>query len=198
MSTKPYLKMFYDLETTGLSYKKHCIHNMSGFICSDDRIVEVFDFYFQPHPKALIDPIALQKGNVSEELIRSYRPQNEVFYEFRKMLNRYTDRFDKETKIILVGFNNRKFDDFFLQTLFSLNADDAGFISYFYPETLDVMVLAGEYLQRRRRGMKNFKLKTVAKELGLLVEEEKLHKSAYDTELTYQMYNIVTRRQIEI
>jgi DNA polymerase-3 subunit epsilon len=36
--------------------------------------------------------------------------------------------------------------------------------------------------------MENFKLKTVAQEMGIEVDESKLHDAKYDLELTYQIY----------
>lgn len=46
--------------------------------------------------------------------------------------------------------------------------------------------------------MPNFKLKTVAKELGLDVEDDKLHDARYDVLLTRDIYRIVTNLDIEL
>ena len=59
-------------------------------------------------------------------------------------------------------------------------------------------VLASQYLLKRRASMPSFKLKRVAKELGIVVEEESLHDAYYDVKLTRQIYRIVTGLQVEI
>lgn len=40
----------------------------------------------------------------------------------------------------------------------------------------------------RRAGMKDFKLLTVARELGLKVDEAKAHDARYDVEVTREMF----------
>ena len=44
------VKMFYDLETTGLEVGKHGIHHISGMIEVDNEIKEKFDFKVRPFP----------------------------------------------------------------------------------------------------------------------------------------------------
>jgi DNA polymerase-3 subunit epsilon len=46
--------------------------------------------------------------------------------------------------------------------------------------------------------MIDFKLKTVAKELGLWVDETRLHDAEYDIELTRSVYRIVTGIDYEL
>ncbi len=43
----------------------------------------------------------------------------------------------------------------------------------------------------RRAGMKDFKLLTVARELGLKVDETKAHDARYDIALTREMFRIL-------
>ena len=57
------------------------------------------------------------------------------------------------------------------------------------------MSLAAEHLKEARSGMPNFKLGTVARTLGIEVDQTRLHDAIYDTELTYQIYQIVTNEQ---
>jgi len=54
------------------------------------------------------------------------------------------------------------------------------------------MVLASQYLMEQRPGMVDFKLATVAKELGINTEEGKLHDASFDILLTRAIYDIVT------
>ena len=52
------------------------------------------------------------------------------------------------------------------------------------------MGMAAVHLMSRRAGMKDFKLLTVARELGLKVDEAKAHDARYDVEVTRAMFKI--------
>jgi len=197
---KKIIKMFYDLETTGTDERKHGIHQISGCIEVDDIIVETFDFKVAPHPKAQIAEGALEVSKnlqLTEEIIRAYPEMGFIHKKLTYMLGKYVDRYKANEKIYLVGFNNRKFDDIFLRKWFEHNKD-AFFGSWFWPDSLDALVLASEYLISRRASMPSFKLHRVARELGLVVDNSRLHDAIYDIELTRQIYRIVTLRDAEL
>ena len=90
----------------------------------------------------------------------------------------------------MVGFNCQGFDGQFLRKFWADN-NDKYFGSYFWPNTLDVYVLATLKLMERRHLMPNFKLHTVAKELGIEVDESQLHDALYDCRLAKQMFDIL-------
>jgi len=194
---KPIIKFFYDLETTGVNHKQNSIHQIAGFIEVDGIVAEEFDFKVAPNPKAKIEEDALKVGNVTEEEIKAYPAMEVVYKKIIKLLGKYVDRYDPIHKMYLTGYNNRKFDDLFFRAWFEQNGDSF-FGSWFYTESLDVQVLAAEYLIPRRHNMKAFKLKSVAKELGLVVEEDKLHDGVYDVYLTREIYRIITGLEIEM
>lgn len=196
-ANKDVVKFFFDLETTGTEVKKHSIHQISGCIEVNDEVVENFNFKVAPNPKAQIDPQALHVCNVTEEQIKAYPEMKVVFKALTKMLNKYASKYDPTDKIWLVGFNNRKFDDVFFRAWFEQNGDTF-FGSWFWTDSLDVMVLASQYLISRRRSMSSFKLKRVALELGIDVDESRLHDAQYDIELTRAIYRIVTGLEIEL
>lgn len=191
------VKFFYDLETTGTDYTKHSIHQIAGLIEVDDQIIETFDIRTQPHPKAKIEEGALKVGGVSLEEVMAYQPMKQAYRELIAILERYIDKFNPKDKAWMVGFNNRAFDDPFLRRWFEQNGDSF-FNSWFWPDSLDVISLASEYLIERRRNMPTFKLKRVAAELGIPVDESRLHEGGYDVNLTRQIYRIVTHREIEL
>ena len=187
------IRIFYDLETTGLDYRKCSIIQMSGIIERDNEIADVFDFTMQPHEKALLTPEALKINNRTVDEIWAFDPFLSVFKEFEAMLNCYIDRYYPRDKAHLVGFNNRKFDDDFLRKFFILCGNNF-YGSYFWSDTIDVSVLASEKLAGIRSEMKNFKLHTVCKQLGLEVDANRLHEASYDVLLTRQAYLILTGR----
>lgn len=102
-------------------------------------------------------------------------------------------KYNKKDKFFLVGYNNAAFDNQFLRGFFLQNSDNY-FGSWFWSNTIDVMVLASAYLATRRPDMENFKLSTVAKTLGVDVESESLHNALYDINLTKAVFDIVTGR----
>lgn len=184
--------VFFDLETTGTNPGKHGIHQISGQIVIDGVIKETFDFHVQPNPKALIEDEALKVGNVTREQILAYPPMQQVYQEFVSMLGKYVDKFNKKDKFFLVGYNNAAFDNQFLRGFFLQNGD-VYFGSWFWANSIDVMVLASAYLATRRPDMETFKLSTVARTLGVDVQSESLHDAMYDIELTKAVFDIITK-----
>ena len=191
------VKVFFDLETTGTDHRKHGIHQIAGLIEIDDEVVEHFNFKVAPNPKAQIDQEALTVCAVTEEQIKAYPEMKTVYNAFIKMLGKYIDKYDQKDKAWLIGYNNRKFDDIFLRAWFEQNGDSF-FGSWFWTDSLDVLVLSSQYLLNRRKNMPSFKLRRVAKEVGLEVDESKLHDASYDIELTREIYRIVTGLEIEL
>lgn len=190
-------RLFLDLETTGIDHRKHGIHQIAGLIEIDGEIVEEFDHKVAPHEKAIIEAEALKVGGVTEEQIRGYDPIGRVYNRFLRMLGKYIDKFNREDKFFILGYNSNYFDVPFLRMWFELNGD-VYFNSWFFKAEIDVMCLAGEYLGERVVKMPNFKLMTVARELGIEVGEEKLHDGIYDVKITRKIYNIVSGKEIEL
>lgn len=166
-------KLFYfDVETTGLDHRKNGIHQISGCIEIDNKVEEYFDFKVKPNSKAIIDQAALDVAGVTEEQIMAYPPMKKVYYDIIQMMAKYVNKYKKEDKFFLVGYNNCHFDDNFFRAFFVQN-DDQYFNSWFWGNTIDVMVLASQHLMNKRHEMLNFKLSTVAKELLKIKIDEK-------------------------
>ncbi len=134
-------------------------------------------------------------AGVTHEDLRGYPDYKKGYKRLISILSKYCNTYDKADKIKLVGFNNRHFDDDFFRKFFLFN-DDKYFGSWFWSDSLDVMVLASEYLEDLRSEMSSFKLFRVAKTLGLEVDKKKLHDAGYDVELTREIYRIVTGREL--
>jgi DNA polymerase-3 subunit epsilon len=184
--------LFFDLETTGTNPGRNGIHQISGQIVIDGKHVQDFDFHVRPNPKAVIEDAALNVGGVTREQVLAYPPMGQVYKEFVAMLDKYVDKYNKKDKFFLVGYNNAAFDNQFLRGFFLQNGDNY-FGSYFWSNSIDVMVLASAYIADRRADMENFKLSTVAKFLGVSVSDDSLHNALYDIELTRAVYEIVKR-----
>lgn len=186
-------KLFvYDLETTGVQFWKHGIHQISGMIIIDGKFKEEFNFKVAPHPKAIIEDEALAVGGITKEQLLYYPPQLTVYKELIKVLSKYVDKFNKKDKFHLMGYNNASFDNQFFRAFFT-QCEDKYFGSWFWSDTIDVMVLASNKLRHERSNMVDFKLKTVSAYLGIEVDETKLHDALYDIQLTKEVYDVVSK-----
>lgn len=185
------VKLFFDLETTGVEVNKNSIHQLSGIIEVNGNVVEEFNIKMRPHDRAIITEEAMRVCKTTEEEIKTYPPYKKQKDLFVSIVTKYIDRFDPKQKIYLVGFNNRYFDDVFLRKLFELCGDPM-IGSIFWNNSIDVLCLATEYLIDQRHNMPSFKLLRVAKTLGIPIDKTKLHDAVYDCHLTRECYRIIT------
>lgn len=186
---------FYDLETTGTNPGRNGIHQISGEIVIDGKSVETFDFKVQPNPKAQIEDAALAVGGVTREQIMAYPPMCQVYTQLVTMLAKYVNKYDKTDKFHLVGYNNRGFDDSFFRGFFLQNGDNY-FGSWFWADSIDVLVLASTFLADRRAELPNFKLATVADFLGIDTTAGKLHDASFDIYVTKAVFDFIMSKFI--
>jgi DNA polymerase-3 subunit epsilon len=184
-------KFFYDVETTGINWRRCSIHQLSAWIEIDGVVVEKLNLLIKPHPKAEIEQTALDICKVTEEQIQAYSSMEGQFQVLLATLKRYVDPYSKGDKFFMVGFKNASFDDDFLKKYFELM--NSKFFFYFYANSIDVSCLAAQYLINIRSSMPSFKLHRVAKTVGIHVDEERLHDADYDVYLTREVYNTVSR-----
>lgn len=186
--------LFFDLETTGTDFRFHAIHQMAIMIVKDGKVIEQLSYNMKPFDGALVDDQALAVSGVTKEQIYEYPDDQQVFLSFRALLNRYIDKFNKQDKFFLAGYNNSAFDNAFLRIWFE-RCGEKYFGSYFWSNSLDIMSLATQHLLKVRATMPDFKLKTVAITLNIQIDESKLHDAGYDVWLTYQIYCAVINDQ---
>lgn len=110
--------LFFDLETTGTLVNRHGIHQISGMVVIDGEVRESFNFHVQPNPKADITQEALDVAGVTKEQIMAYPPMGEVYRQFVDMLAKYVDKYNRQDKFFLAGYNNASFDNQFLRAWF--------------------------------------------------------------------------------
>jgi DNA polymerase III subunit epsilon len=194
------MKLFcYDIESTGLNPGKHSIHQIAGIILIDGKEKERFEINMKPNPKAVIDPAALAVSNKTEEdVMNNPLSFQEGYQEVVRIASKYVSKFDKKDKFFTLGYNNASFDDNFLRGLFLQNGDNY-YGSFFWADSLDVRTLAIRQLAPIRHEMENFKLMTVARQMGIEIDESKLHDAVYDCEITYEVYKRLrlTKQELE-
>jgi DNA polymerase-3 subunit epsilon len=189
----------FDLETTGVKFWKNGIHQISGKFVIDGNVVESFNFKVKPYKDAIIEDSALAVSGITKDDLDSYMEMKDCYNEFVAILSKYVDKFSKTDKFHLLGYNNASFDNQFLRAWFTQNATTEKeaqygnyFGSWFWSDTIDVMVLASNKLKHKRHLMENFKQSTVAKYLGIDVDDSKLHDALYDIEICLDIYNKVS------
>lgn len=185
--------LFFDLETTGLDDVINGIHQLGGCIEIDGVVVEEFDFKIKPAKHLFIEDEALKVSGITRETIETYESESLVYQKFITMLSKHINKFDKQDKAFLSGWNNIHFDNRFLREFF-IRQGDKFFGSWFWSNSIDVMVLASEYLKHERPDMPNFKLVTVARELLPEIDESKAHDANYDIEMTRGIYKFITNK----
>lgn len=186
-------RLFFDLETTGVHFWVHGIHQIAGCIEIDGEVVEEFNWNMKPDPRAKIELEALAIAGVTMEDLEGYPPGSFIYKLFTDMLAKYVNKFDKKDKFFLVGFNSAAFDMPFLRAWFKQNNDNY-FGSWFWPNPIDTYVLASQKLMDIRPTMENFKLATACRQVGIEVDDQLLHDANYDIFLTRELYKAVTKQ----
>lgn len=188
------MNLFLDLETGGYNSWKRPVLQIAGILEEDGEVVEEFDMKVRPHEDKTASEDALEFLDLTSDEIAQY-PDPELVHKRLTdgILDQYVDRYDREDKLFLLGYNIQ-FDEDFLRQFFK-DCGDQYFGSWFFAPAIDVMVLAGEYLRPQRPQMKNFKQGTVASQLGIGVDEDALHDALYDVTICREIYHIVTNSE---
>ena len=178
--------LFCDTETSGIDPSKHGVIQISGLIDIDGEVQETFDIKVQPFKNQLISKESMKINGVTVEDLQNHLLPQEGYDSLIKIFSKYVSKFDKTDKFFLVGYNSN-FDDTFLRKFFS-NCGDEYYGSWIWWPSIDVATFAAEFLKEERSKFPNFKLSTVAKALGIVVDETKLHEALYDSILTRSIY----------
>lgn len=185
------MKLFYfDIETTGVMFWKNGIHQISGVIEIDGEIKESFDLKIKPNPSCVIEDEALAVSGVTRKDLESYMDFKDGYKQLITILSKYVDKYNKKDKLFSIGYNNASFDNPFLRAFFVQNGDNY-FGSWFWSNPVDVFILAGHKLMFERSAMENFQQGTVAKHMGIEVDDSRLHDGVYDVEIMMQIYKSI-------
>lgn len=181
-----YKVLWVDTETTGFDPKTCGLLQVSGCLEIDGVICEKFNYKMRPHKEAEWTQSAIDKNGISPEMAQDFEHPSICFEQFLGMLEKYINRYDKQDKAFIVGYNV-SFDEDFLRAWFTREAKTErdrmygnGFGSYFWNPAIDVMQLAMFYLAPIRNDVKNFQLGTVCQILDIEWDEEKAHNAYYD------------------
>jgi len=189
------VKLIYiDVETTGIAFPQSGLIQLAGAIEIEGQKPQTFQYHIQTFPDDVIEEEALAINGITREEMAGFDNPRKVYRDFINLLEKYVDRYDRADKFHFIGYN-AIFDSNHLRAWFEKN-NDKYFGSWFYFPPIDVMGMAALHLMTRRAGMKDFKLLTVARELGLKVDEEKMHDARYDVGLTREMFKVLWRGEM--
>lgn len=129
--------IFIDTETGGVNVEKSALIQLSGIIEVNGTEKEKFNFYIKPFENSEVNEKALEvQGRTLEELgTEKYIDESIIYKKFLEILDKYIDKYDKNDKFIVAGYNV-KFDIDILKALFERNNNKFLF-SYFNSSMLD-------------------------------------------------------------
>ena len=129
--------IFIDTETGGVNAEKSALIQLSGIIEVDGTEKEKFNFYIKPFENSEVNEKALEvQGRTLEELgTEKYIDESIIYKKFLEIIDKYIDKYDKNDKFIVAGYNV-KFDIDILKALFERNNNKFLF-SYFNSSMLD-------------------------------------------------------------
>ena len=187
------MKLFFcDVETTGTDPARHALVQLSGIVEIDGREVEQVDLKMAPFPGAEFDARAMETNGLTEEQVKGWADGIYAHADLTRLLGRYVNKFDRCDKFFFVGFN-ATFDDRFARDWFR-RCGDRYYGSFFHWPPIDVAVLAAACFMERRVSFPNFKLMTVARELGISIDEGQAHDALYDIRVTKQVFDLLRGR----
>lgn len=185
------LKLFFiDIETGGVR-PTDPILQLSWIIKTKDT--EYSNNYFIKANIEDCDPVALAITGIDPSDPYAIEPEYACKLLIQD-LSQHLDERNRHDKFYLVGYNCQNFDSKFIRRLFVEN--NFNYNKFFWNPSIDVMLIAAGFCVGQRQKLGDFKLPTVAKALGLIVDEDSLHDSMYDVLLTKDIYDVLAKEML--
>lgn len=177
--------LYLDVETSGLDVNKHGICTLAATAVVNGEEVGSLDLKINPEsyiePKEISD-LALQVNGLTRDQLKGFGNSGLSFSYFIEFLDSYINKFDKNDKFTICGYNSQ-FDSAFLRAWF-LDNGHRFYGSYFYNYDLDVYALVRWLNFAGKLNTDNQKLETVCKSLGIELEA---HDARSDIEATRKL-----------
>ena len=177
--------LWLDTETTGLNKDRCDIIQLAGIVIIDGEEKERFNFHCQPMNYETIEQEAMEKIGMTVEKLKTFPTSQETYKQFKALLTKYIDPYDKYDKFFIAG-HNVKFDLEFIQSFFE-KMGDKYCMSFFRYQTVDLMSLCTILLTAGLINPENLKLGTIAKYLGF-EDNPNLHDASVDIDLTRKCF----------
>jgi DNA polymerase III subunit epsilon len=179
---------WFDVETTGLDPVKNDIIQLACAIEVDGVIVDKSQWFCQPKDYSAIDESALQVNGLTTEELKLFPMPFEVYADLISFLEKHCDKYNKEDKMCLGGFNVQ-FDIDFLRNFFKKNNDEF-FGSWFNHKVIDPMNMLRylDFYGIFNLNPENYKLSTICKMMGIPINA---HDAMSDIEATIMLNNMI-------
>jgi len=186
-------EFFCDVETTGFDPKVNSIIELSYIMKIGGEESERGTHFVKPQRDEKISQKVCEFHNLTPtQMNERGSEQSIVKQKVVDVLRRYVNPWDAKDKFFFYAFNS-PFDNQFIRDFWDRSGDKSQgyFGSYFWAPDICIMRLAAEKLKNVRSEMENFQQATVAKQLGIEIDESRLHEAEYDLELMMDIYSKV-------
>lgn len=178
--------LWIDTETTGLDPDKNAMIQLAYLVEIGGGVVEEGDFLIRPFEGAKVDEKALEINKRSGAEIMAFDELGLVMKDFKKILAKYVNKFNKLDKFVLAGYNV-SFDEQFLRSAFTLTKDKF-FGSWFFWPKREVASYVSEHIAEQGLRLKNYKLETLCKHFSIEIQA---HEAMSDIAATRDLYYIL-------
>jgi len=175
--------LYFDCETTGLDFISDQIIEMAGVYDENGKAIRAFNLKLRPTVTSDFSS-ALKIQNKALEEVLAYPERQAGYKKFIDFLDGCVNRFDKEDKMYLVGYNIQ-FDKRFLQNLFD-EFNNKYFGSYFNFECIDVLSLAAVFKLHGNMLSQNLKLSSVCQAANINLKDA--HTALEDVIATRKLF----------
>ena len=176
--------LWIDVETSGIDWNKNCILQLSALVEIERKVVEEYNAFMKPFKGDTISKEALNVTGITVDQLKTFRNPVEVLSEFKQMMEKYVNPYDKMDKFILGG-KNFNFDRNFIKRWFE-KCEDEYFWSWFHFPYLDIeQELARVMLFETDLVLPNYQLKTVCELLDIQLDA---HNSLSDIKATREIF----------
>lgn len=177
-------KIFWcDTETTGLNAWKNDIIQLAGLVEVNDIVLEEFNLNCQPHSYENVEDTALAVHGISLDDIKQFDNPLKTWNKFCRMLDKHVNKYDKNDKFILAGYN-ASFDKDMLYAWWS-KCEQQFFGSYFEYKVFDVFPLVYMFATYYGWDVPNHKLETICDYLGIPIQA---HDALWDIKASREVY----------
>lgn len=156
--------LWLDTETTGLNAVKQDVIQIAGMVEINGEVHEEFEYKCQPYSWDDISDQALEVHGYSRDHLKTFDPPTIIKSRVEAILSRWVDKFDKNDKFILAGYNV-EFDNRFMREFWKKSGDKywGSFVEY---KVYDGYPLFQAFANAHQLDVPNHKLVTAAEFFG--------------------------------
>ena len=176
------MNLFYlDVETTGFDTKKNEVIELAFAIEVDGVIHLKMNLFLKPDRLDTIKQEALSINGWSIDELKKLPDRKIACDFFCETIEQYRNDYNNLNRFKIIEYSNG-FDLKFMRTIYLSNDQ---FCKNFGKESINVLSLAKKKLPK----IKPHSLKSVARALGINVDDNLIHGAAYDRDILIKIYN---------